>query len=311
MERKFNINEKSVDTLKKSLYYHNLKDCILTLEQLINYTQTKIKDLFTQLNKNISLEEKNDILRKIAIAERKFRHMLDVPMLCLKRIDINNYKNDKAILLTIIGILHDIGRIDEIISQDKNSVFKGKVDHAAIGATYLVKDDNLTIYDNIHKFVPLTIAAEYWQIIKNCVLYHGSLNIPEEIFKTDLEKSLIHDIRLIDKSSIMNSFLYEDIESVIGISKEQLSHTNISDVTFEELTNEKQVDRKKQGELYTPNRQFMSHVGFIYDMDDYSMLTDDWVTKYLDIYMPIDSQDQLKKELIHKCAVKRISRLNI
>ena len=186
MKKEFNINENDVNILKKSFYYHNLKECIMTLNQLITYTKTKMQPLIKQLESNIPQEQKDEILRKIIVAERKFRHMLDVTTLCLKRIDIKNYKNDKALLLTIIGILHDIGRIDEIISQNKDSVFKLKVNHAEIGANYLVHGNNLNIYDNILNFVPLSIAAEYWQIIKNCILYHGSLNVPEEVFKTDL-----------------------------------------------------------------------------------------------------------------------------
>lgn len=308
MENKFNINEKNVDTLKKSLYYHDLKECIITLDQLIKYTQNKMQNLYFQLNSDISQEEKQDILRKISIAERKFRHMLDVPMLCLKRIDLNNYKNDKALLLTIIGILHDIGRIDEIISQDKNSVFKGKVDHSSIGANYLVNGDSLTIYDNIHNFVPLSIAVEYWEIIKNCVLYHGSLNVPTDKFTTNLEKTLINDIRLIDKSSIMNSFIHEDIESVIGINKKQLAETHISDATYDELTSNMPVNRKKEGEIYTPNRHFMSHVGFIYDMEDYSMLEDDWLIKYLNIYNPTTEEDEIRKFIIQEMGMERIKK---
>lgn len=108
----------------------------------------------------------------------------------------------------------------------------------------------------------------------------------------------------------MNSFLYEDIETVIGIPASELAKTSISDKTFEELTTEQQVNRKLEGEIYTPNRHFMSHVGFIYDMTDYSMLEDNWVSSYLKIYMPIMENDQNKKAEIEKQAVKRIERFS-
>lgn len=310
MKKNFKINEDRIGMLKLSFHYRKLTDCIDTLNKLVSYTRDKMNALISQLNNDLPETERDAILRKIIVAERKFRHMIDVPELCLKRCDLKNYNQEKSLLLTIIGILHDLGRIDEIIGQDKNNVFKGRVDHASIGANYLVKGAELSIDDKIHEFVPSYLVHDYWELIKNCVLYHSSLNVPYEKFTTALDKALIEDIRLIDKSSIMNSFLHEDIETIIGIPASKLALTSISDKTFEELTTEQQVNRKLEGEEYTKNRHFMSHVGFIYDMTDYYMLEDNWVSKYLSIYMPIMENDQNKKAEIEKQAVKRIERFS-
>lgn len=309
--KKFEINSQSVNQLKKLLDEYKLNECNFTLDALIRYAESRLNVLTIKLtNPNLTPEEKNAILRKILVAERKFRHMLDVPMLCIKRIETQKYPHEQAILLTIIGILHDIGRIDEIISQTEKTTFKLKVDHSLIGANFLVSNDRISDDDHIYEFVTKSLISEYWEVIKNCVRYHSSLVVPEDTFSTELEKSLIHDIRLIDKSSIMNSFLYEDIQSVIGITPIELAQTHITDATFEELINEQPVNRKKPGEEYTPNRHFMSHVGFIYDMDDYSMLTDNWVSKYLKIYMPTEEKDQLRKDIIERCAVRRLLKYN-
>ena len=66
--------------------------------------------------------------------------------------------------------------------------------------------------------------------------------------------------------------------------KEELGNTCISDVTYDELTTDGKLDRRRKDEEYTPNRHFMSHVSFIYDMNDYSLLVEDWIDKYLNIY---------------------------
>lgn len=281
----------------------------MTLDALIKYAKDKFNSLTIELNNpTLTFDEKKMILKKMIIAERKFRHMLDVPMLCLKRSEMENYDRETSLLLIIIGMLHDIGRIDEILNQDVKNTFKCKVDHSLIGAKVLVKDDNIHDDDHIYEFVSKSLVKDYWQLIRNCVQYHGALNIPNDLFVTKLEKNLINDIRLIDKSSIMNSFLYEDISTVIGIPTSELAKTHISDATYWELTHERQVDRKKANEEYTPNRHFMSHVGFVYDMDDYRLLNDDWVSKYLNLYKPIYDVDQTKKEQIEKSANKRLSK---
>lgn len=224
--------------------------------------------------------------------------MVDVPNLCITRSRDKKYTSDIAIVLTNIGILHDIGRIDEILGQGKNTVFKNKVDHCQIGAQILNTDK---IYD----FLREEQVEKHGDLIKKCVRYHGVYRLPEKEFETEAEMQMINDIRLIDKSSIMNSFLIEDIGTVIGISQEELSKTHISDVTYEELTTTGNLDRRKEGEEYTPNRHFMSHVSFIYDMDDYSLLEKNWIEKYLDIYQPLNIEDQQRKKDIEQHAVKR------
>lgn len=146
-------------------------------------------------------------------------------------------------------------------------------------------------------------------MIRKCIKYHGAFQIPVEEFKTEFEKLIIEDIRLIDKSSIMNGLLVEDIETVIGISKDELAETHISDSTYEELTTSGVVNRTRKGVAYTPNRHFMSHVGFIYDMDDYSLLTGNWIKRYLDIYQLKDQKNQQRKEIIEKCAIKHYKKI--
>lgn len=304
-ERTFRINQKDVDNLKQNFEDNHLNECITTLDSLIKFSEEKYKVLGKKLlNPSLSEDERNVLLRKIIVAERKFRHMLDVPKLCVKRANDKSYDKEQAIILTTVGILHDIGRVDEILGQDSKTVFKMKVDHASIGAQYLLKDENvINSDDHIYDFVSERLVSKYGYLIQRCVKFHGSLNIPEDKFSTELGKSLIRDIRLIDKSSIMNSFLKEDMSTVIGIPLAELDKTWISDVTYSELTNNQLVNRKQEGEEYTPNRHFMSHVGFIYDMDDYSLLTPNWVTRYLDMYNPVLQKDKNRKEKINEKAV--------
>ncbi len=276
-----------------------LEECIYTLDSLVNYANMKYGSLSEGLtNPDLTAEDIKDYERKIATAERKFRHMIDVPRLCIQRSINNNYSNKREKILTTVGILHDIGRIDEIMSQNKDSVFKLKVDHAEIGANYLFGGDTITNSDKIYDFVSEDLVNDYGNLIRDCIRYHGAYKVPMEYFKSRLGKGLIKDIRLIDKSSIMNSFLAEDMSTVIGISLDELSDLHISDGTYCELMTIGTIDRKKKGEPHTPIRHFLSHVGFIYDMDDYSLLDDKWVDKYMDMYKPKAEIDQKRKAKI-------------
>lgn len=301
--RTFTIDETKIDQIKQKFEDNKLFRCIETLDSMVVYAKDRYSVLGQELlNPNLTEEERETIIRKIIVAERKFRHMIDVPDLCVDRSIKNQYSNEQSTLLTTVGILHDIGRIDEIIGQGSKTVFKNKVDHGEIGAQYLEKEGN------IQKYIEEELVSKYGDLITKCVKYHGAFSIPDSEFASKLGKSLIHDIRLIDKSSIMNSFLYEDIGTVIGIPKEELAKTNISDTTYNELTTGCSVNRKKEGEEYTPNRHFMSHVGFIYGMDDYSLLKDEWVKKYLDIYKPTEKIDKERKQDIIEHAEEHIRR---
>lgn len=300
--RKFSVDQKSIENLKQRLEDHHLRSCIRVLDGLVDYSKKKYQVLDQELlNSNLPKQKQEEVTRKIIVAERKFRHMIDVPNLCVTRFLDKGYLINEGIVLTNIGILHDIGRIDEILGQGKNTVFKNKVDHCQIGAQILNTDK---IYD----FLSEEDVEKYGDLIKKCVRYHGVYRLPQDEFKTEVEKQMIEDIRLVDKSSIMNSFLVEDIGTVIGISKEELSKTNISDATYEELTTTGNLDRRREGEEYTPNRHFMSHVSFIYDMNDYSLLEKDWIEKYLAIYQPVNQKDQQRKKEIEQHAVKYYKR---
>lgn len=310
--RKFTVDWQSIDNLKEQFCSRGLEDCIYTLDSLVKYAEMrygKLSDEYSIItNPNLTDSDIKDYERKIATAERKFKYMIDVPNLCLQRSTNNNYANKKTKLLTTVGILHDIGRIDEIISQNKDSVFKLKVDHASIGADYLFGGDALTKSDRIYDFVNEELADRYGDLIENCIRYHGSYKVPMEYFQSKLGKALIKDIRLIDKISIMNSFLVEDMSTVIGISLEELAELHISDGTYCELMTVGTIDRKKEGEPYTPIRHFLSHVGFIYDMDDYTLLDDRWVDRYMDMYNPKAKIDQLRKDEIVKSTKQYIRR---
>ncbi len=143
----FTVDEQSIDKLKEQFHSNGLDECIYTLDSLVSYAKMRY-GVFGEIltNSNLSADDKKDCERKVATAERKFRYMIDVPELCLKRAVNHKYSNERATLLTTVGILHDIGRIDEIISQNKDSVFKLKVDHAQLGVDYLFSGENQKKY---------------------------------------------------------------------------------------------------------------------------------------------------------------------
>ncbi len=298
MEKQFIIDKEYLERLRNLINEKKYDEVELALNKLIKYTIEKYSVLTIMYQNAKTEEERLSIDKKIRTANRKFKHMLDVPALCIKRAENKEYDREKSILLTLIGILHDIGRIDEIIGLSDKEVFKGKMDHSSIGAHYLIAGDEITPKDHINDFLDKDIIKKYGYFIRDCVQNHSSLVVPESIIKTDFDRDIVKDIRLIDKSSIMNSFLYEDMSTVIGITLDELAKTHIGDATFEELTSCKSINRKKEGVIYDANRHFMSHVGFIYDMDDFSLLTPNWLELYLNMYYPDNQNDIKRKKLI-------------
>lgn len=112
----FDVNQKDVEDLKRRLEENKLKPCIEVFNRLIGYSKEKYQVLYEQLSQpNLMKEQQEEINRKITVAERKFNHMIDAPNLCITRSIAKKYDNNTATVLIIAGILHDIGRIDEIL----------------------------------------------------------------------------------------------------------------------------------------------------------------------------------------------------
>ena len=143
-----------------------------------------------------------------------------------------NLSKEDIELAELIGLLHDIGRFEEL--KVMNGFDSVKFNHAEYGVKMLF-EDNL-----IRSFIE---DSKYDEIIKNAILNHNKLKIDDNLD----EKSLLHSkiIRDADKLDNYRVKVDEPIEEIFAgkvNSKEEVENSPISDKVYETLKNEKCID---------------------------------------------------------------------
>ena len=143
-----------------------------------------------------------------------------------------NLSKEDVDLAELIGLLHDIGRFEEI--KIMNGFDSIKFNHAEYGVKILF-EDNL-----IRNFIE---DSSYDEIIKNAISNHNKLKIDDNLD----EKSLLHSkiIRDADKLDNYRVKVDEPIEEIFAgkvNSKEEVENSPISDKVYETLKNEKCID---------------------------------------------------------------------
>lgn len=143
-----------------------------------------------------------------------------------------NLSEEDIALAELIGLLHDIGRFEEIkVMNDINSV---KFNHATY-ASKMLFDDNL-----IREFIE---EDKYDSIIKNAIENHNKLKIEDGLD----EKSLLH-ARIIRDADKLDNYRVKKDEKIEEIfpgrvnSKEELEESLIDDKVYETVLSNKCVD---------------------------------------------------------------------
>lgn len=154
-------------------------------------------------------------------------------------------------LAKLIGLLHDIGRFEQIRIYNTFSD-RDSIDHANLGVEILFKDNF------IRKFIDVN---EYDEIIYKSIKNHNKYNIEEGLN----EKELLHAkiIRDADKTDIYEIYL-EDMKSNENeiFNYDNLSKEIVSDEVIEYIEKKELVDRK-----YTKNNidRYVSALAFVFD----------------------------------------------
>ena len=143
-----------------------------------------------------------------------------------------NLSKEDIDLAELIGLLHDIGRFEEI--KIMNGFDSIKFNHAEYGVKILF-EDNL-----IRSFIE---DSSYDEIIKNAISNHNKLKIDDNLD----ERSMIHSkiIRDADKLDNYRVKVDEPIEEIFAgkvNSKEEVENSKISDKVYETLKQEKCID---------------------------------------------------------------------
>lgn len=165
-----------------------------------------------------------------------------------------NLKQEDIELAELIGLLHDIGRFEELKVLNKfDSV---GFNHAEYGVKMLFEDGV------IRKFIQ---NSEYDKIIKLAIVNHSRLSIEKSLDeRTLLHCKIIRDSDKLDNFRVKEEKKIESIFPKMVNSKEEIENSTISEAVYNSIRNlecVKLIDRK------TPIDYWICVLAFIFDLN--------------------------------------------
>lgn len=143
-----------------------------------------------------------------------------------------NLNNEDIELAELIGLLHDVGRFEELkMTNELNSV---KFDHAMYGSKMLFEQEM------IKNFIE---DRQYDEIIKKAIENHSKLEIEKGLDeRTLLHSKIIRDADKLDNYRVKKE---ENIEAIFPTrvnKKEDMEESLLSDKVYDAVLNKKCVD---------------------------------------------------------------------
>lgn len=238
--------------------------------------KSKLENAFDNYLKNFDMNDKQ--------INFKYRHSYKVKEL-MKELALRFKLSLKEVeVAEVIGLLHDIGRFEQIKKMGRCSDCNTGIDHADEGCVYLfdlghIKD----FYDD----------EEYYDIIKSAIKYHNKYKIDDSI----QDKALLFSKMIRDMDKV-------DIFRVIG---EEFNWTynkdDISDGILDEYNRKDLVDYKK---IKTETDDAYGVISYLFDVnftDSFEIFKEsNNLNLFFDIITPndnsIDSYNKLKEEVL-------------
>lgn len=200
-----------------------------------------------------------------------------------------NLSDEDIKLAELIGLLHDIGRFDEItFLKQFDSV---NFDHASYGVKMLFEDNM------IRNFIEDT---SYDEIIKAAIYNHSRFYIEDGLD----ERALLH-ARIIRDADKLDNFRVKKEEKIEAIfpgiitSKEDLENSLLSDKVYESVKRNVTVDIHDR---VTPLDYWVCVIAFIFDLNfkkSFMVVSDNnYVNIMIDRFKYCDKKTQIKMEHI-------------
>ena len=226
-------------------------------------------------DKYVSYYNRNDvpIERKVKHSFRVMNHsILIAKSLYLSEQDIK--------LAGLIGLLHDIGRFEQI--KNYHTFIDSKsINHAKYGVKVLFEDGL------IRSFIE---SDEYDNLIRKAILNHNRLKIEDGLS----DKELLHAklIRDADKLDIFYNLTFEDKSAVWG--KDDISNEIISDEIYREYIENKSIN---YSHMNTGADLLVANFAYVYNIYFKQSLIFLKNKNYLEkIYKRFDFKDRITKE---------------
>lgn len=206
----------------------------------------------------------------------KVSHIYRVSDLSKRLALLLGLKEDDVILAQVIGLLHDIGRFEQI-KRYHTFIDKDSIDHGELGCEILF-DEGL-----IRDFID---NDSYDKIIRNAIINHNRPRINRSLRGDSLLHSKI--IRDADKTDILYlSTLSDQINIVYGSNKFQKE--KISEEVYNDFIRNRKVD---YSHIETSADVVLCHLAYIFDYNFDCLLEYIYNENYLDkIYELIHFDD--------------------
>ncbi len=245
----------------------------------------KAKEAFKNYIKNYNPEDKK-IALKIAHIERVSQIARNIAKsIGLKKEDIE--------LAELIGLLHDIGRFEQI-NQYKTFADKESINHGEFGVKILFKEGK------IRNFI---YTQKYDEIIKKAILNHNRKKIQKGLTQKELLHAKI--IRDADKTDILYISTFE--ENKTFYNKEDLSNEKITNEVYQEFMEEKLID---YGKIQSCADKIVVNFAYIFDFYfNYGLkyiYENQYLKKIYKRHIFLDEETMRKYNLIYETAQKFI-----
>lgn len=208
---------------------------------------TKAKKAFKDYVKNYNPDDKQVML--------KIKHIERTATMAKKIAESLELEKEDVELAELIGLLHDIGRFEQIrrfhTFSDKDSI-----NHGECGVQVLFEQGK------IRDFIE---DSQYDEIIRKAILNHNRAGIEEGLSTRELlHARLIKDA---DKTDIFYTLTFEDIKAIYGTY--DFSDNKISDEIYKEFMEEERINyinRKGPADILVSHFQHVYNFYFDYGL---------------------------------------------
>ena len=223
----------------------------------------------------------------------KIEHIKRVSEMSKKIAKTLNLKSEEIQLAQLIGLLHDIGRFEQIRLYH-TFLDKESINHAEFGVKVLFDDGLIRTFIETYK---------YDEIIKKAIFNHNKPYVEKGL----TEKELLHTkiIRDADKVDIYSILITDNKETIWG--KEDLSQEKFSDEIYRQFIEEDMIDYKY---IKTSADLLACHFKYVYDLnfDESKKIIKEnkYIDKLYERFIFKDKETMKKYNEIYTLAKKRI-----
>lgn len=162
----------------------------------------------------------------------KYIHSIQVAENCEKIAMSIGLNKDECDLAWMIGMLHDIGRFEQIRCFN-TFIDKDSIDHAEFGADLLFKEGVIVEF----------LKEEGWyDLIEKAIRFHSRYRLPENL--SEIEMCFCQILRDADKIDIYRANYETGLEVVYYVTKEELYNSTVTKAVYDTFLEKRAIPRE-------------------------------------------------------------------